>query len=132
MSPATHHLGLAPSPEVVRGASAPAATHGPRGPCCSASHQPPVLGPRDRGTRDPPSSAALDAGMAPVQPQGPTSGPAVPGSPGPSRRRDPSAADSACRSSVGPPAPLGRGTASRSRSPSTQGPDRSAQLHTGG
>ncbi|KAJ1106741.1 hypothetical protein NDU88_004141 [Pleurodeles waltl] len=78
-----------------------------------------------------PRRRSRPAPRAPVQPQGPTSGPAVPGSPGPSRRCDPSAADNARRSPVGPPSPLGRSTASRSRRPFTQGLDRSARLHTG-
>ncbi|KAJ1089805.1 hypothetical protein NDU88_002949 [Pleurodeles waltl] len=69
------------------------------------------------------------APRASVQPQGPTSGPAVPGSPGSSHRCDPSAADSAPRSPAGPPAPLGCSTVSHSRHLFTRA--RIARLHTG-
>ncbi|KAJ1108419.1 hypothetical protein NDU88_005795 [Pleurodeles waltl] len=79
-----------------------------------------------------PRRRSRPAPRASVQPQDPTSGPAVPSSPGPSRRCDPSSADSARRSPAGPLAPLGCTTASRSWRPFTRGPDRSARLHTGG
>ncbi|KAJ1174162.1 hypothetical protein NDU88_005985 [Pleurodeles waltl] len=124
------------------GASSSAVTHGSYGPCGSSPHRPPVLGPEDRGTWDPPSSVAPGAGRAlqspaesppalparpaprgPVQLRGPILGPAATRSSGSGPRREPPTADSVRLSSSGP-----SGRSGAARHPTAGAPPRRAWI----